>query len=118
MFRAASPSPAERRTLAALWRAGRRSCSPARAAIWLSTTWRTSTRRFGGFSTGDEFDLAGFVYSSAETEKFTENGAHTSGLLTVTDGANVAKLTLLGNYVTSDFALSTDAHGGTFVKFV
>jgi hypothetical protein len=39
-------------------------------------------------------------------------------LLTVTDGANVAKLTLLGHYFTSDFALPTDAHGGTFVKFV
>jgi hypothetical protein len=39
-------------------------------------------------------------------------------LLTVTDGADVAKLTLLGNYVTSEFALSTDSHGGTFVRFV
>jgi antigen 43 len=66
----------------------------------------------GGFSTGDKFDLGGFGYTTSETEVFS------AGTLTVTDGAQVAKLTLLGSYVTSDFALSTDNHGGTFVKFV
>ena len=30
----------------------------------------------------------------------------------------MANLTLLGNYVTSDFALSADGHGGALVKFV
>ena len=42
----------------------------------------------------------------------------TSGTRTVVDGAKTATLSLLGSYVTSDFALSTDSHGGTFVKFV
>ena len=72
----------------------------------------------GGFSTGDKFDLGGFTYSAGEKETFKENAAHTSGLLTVTDGAEVAKLTLLGNYTSSDFALSDDNHGGTSVKHV
>ncbi len=72
----------------------------------------------GGFSTGDEFDLGGFGYTTSETEVFSSNAGHTSGTLTVTDGSQVAKLTLLGSYVTSDFALSDDHHGGTFVKFV
>ena len=72
----------------------------------------------GGFSTGDEFDLGGFGYATSETEVFTENAAHTQGTLTVTDGAKVANLTLLGNYATGDFHLSTDNHGGTFVKYV
>ncbi len=71
----------------------------------------------GGYSTGDEFDLGGFSYSSSETRSFTEAGSLTSGTLTVTDGAQVAHLTLLGSYVTSNFALSNDTHGGTFVKF-
>lgn len=35
--------------------------------------------------------------------------------VTVTDGRDRAKLTLLGTYVTSDFALSNDGHRGTFV---
>ncbi len=72
----------------------------------------------GGFSTGDEFDLGGFGYTTSETEVFSSNAGHTSGTLTVTDGSQVAKLTLLGNYVTSDFALSDDHHSGTFVKLV
>ena len=48
---------------------------------------------------------------------FSSNAGHTSGTLTVTDGGQVAKLTLLGNYVASDFALSDDHHSGTFVKY-
>jgi autotransporter passenger strand-loop-strand repeat protein len=61
-------------------------------------------------------DLAGFAYSSAgEKVSWSEAASHTSGTLTITDGAQVAKLRLLGDYVTSDFALSTDGHGGSYV---
>ena len=35
--------------------------------------------------------------------------------LTVSDGAQVAHLSLIGSYVSSDFHLATDAHGGTYV---
>jgi hypothetical protein len=66
----------------------------------------------GGYSTGDEFDLGGFAFSAGETRSFA------SGTLTVVDGSKTATLSLLGSYVTSDFALSTDSHGGTFVRFV
>ena len=55
----------------------------------------------GGYSTGDEFDLGGFAFGAGETRSFTEAASLTSGTLTVTDGADVAKLTLLGSYVTS-----------------
>jgi autotransporter passenger strand-loop-strand repeat protein len=72
----------------------------------------------GGFSTNDEFDLGGFTYSAGETRSFTEAGSHTSGTLKIVDGSKSANLTLLGSYVTSNFALSTDGSGGTFVKFV
>ena len=72
----------------------------------------------GGFSTGDSFDLGGFAYGLGETWSFTEAASLTSGTLSVVDGGLTAKLTLLGNYVTSDFALSDDSLGGTFVKFV
>jgi large repetitive protein len=69
-----------------------------------------------GFAAGDAIDLGGFGYSAGETETFVENSAHTQGLLTVTDRAQAANLTLLGNYTSSDFTLSNDGHGGTFVK--
>jgi autotransporter passenger strand-loop-strand repeat protein len=70
-----------------------------------------------GFATGAEIDLGGFGYSAGETRSFTEGAGNTSGTLTVIDGATSVQLTLLGNYVTSNFALSTDGSGGTAVKF-
>ena len=72
----------------------------------------------GGYSTGDELDLGGFASGSGETLSFTEAASLLSGTLGVHDGGLTASLTLLGKYVTSDFALSTDGHGGSFVKFV
>jgi autotransporter passenger strand-loop-strand repeat protein len=63
---------------------------------------------------GQKVDLGGFAFSSGETVTWTQAG--TSGTLTVSDGAKVANLTLIGTYVTSDFALAGDGHGGTFVS--
>jgi hypothetical protein len=72
----------------------------------------------GGYASGDEFDLGGFAFGAGETRSFTDNSGHTGGTLSVTDGSRHAHLSLLGNYVTGDFALAADGHGGTFVKFV
>jgi len=72
----------------------------------------------GGYSTGDEFDLGGFTSGSAEKFSYTEAANLLSGTLSVHDGGLTASLTLLGKYVTGDFALANDGHGGSFVKFV
>jgi hypothetical protein len=40
---------------------------------------------------------------------------NTSGTLTVTDGVDTLNLTLLGQYSTASFKLSSDGHGGTLV---
>jgi autotransporter passenger strand-loop-strand repeat protein len=74
--------------------------------------------QIGGFGASDKFDLGGFAYGAGETRSFTEAASHASGTLKVVDGAKSASLTLLGSYVSGDFALSTDGAGGTFVKFV
>jgi hypothetical protein len=71
----------------------------------------------GGFSTGDMFDLGGFSCSSSETLSFTEAGSLTSGALKLVDGGQTANLTLLGSFATSNFTLSNDGPGGTFVKY-
>jgi hypothetical protein len=68
----------------------------------------------GMTGTGQEVDLVGFAYSSATESASWSQGAG-GGTLTVTDGAQVATLSLIGTYVTSNFVLSTDGHGGTFV---
>ena len=69
----------------------------------------------GMTSSKDKIDLGGFTFGAGETVTWTQAGGGTSGTLTVNDGAKTASLTLLGNYVTSDFQLSDDNIGGTYV---
>jgi hypothetical protein len=42
-------------------------------------------------------------------------GSNTSGTLTVSDGTHTTNLTLLGQYATAQFNLTSDGHGGTLV---
>jgi hypothetical protein len=46
----------------------------------------------------------------------TQGRIAASGTLTVTDGTHTAQIALLGQYVTANFHLSADGHGGTLVK--
>lgn len=69
-----------------------------------------------GFVKGDKIDLGGFAFSTAAKASFTEAASLTSGTLTVLAGSQRAQLTLLGNYTTSNFALSNDGAGGIFIK--
>jgi len=70
--------------------------------------------KISGLSTiAEKIDLGGFTFSAGETVTWTQAG--TSGTLKVHDGAKTASLTLIGTYVTGDFTLSNDSHGGTFV---
>jgi len=67
-------------------------------------------------STGTELDLRDIGYNSATTlASFVENGAKTSGVLTVTDGTHTAHITLMGNYSNSTFDLASDGSNGTLV---
>jgi autotransporter passenger strand-loop-strand repeat protein len=61
----------------------------------------------------EKIDLGGFTFSVSETASWAQAG--TSGTLKVVDGAKTASLTLIGSYVTSDFHLLDDGHGGTLV---
>ncbi|MGC2413666.1 MAG: hypothetical protein WA459_13355, partial [Stellaceae bacterium] len=71
---------------------------------------------FTGPSPLDQLDLRGIAFGSGTTRSFTEAASNTSGTLTVTDGTHSVHLTLLGNYITNNFALFTDSHGGTRVN--
>jgi autotransporter passenger strand-loop-strand repeat protein len=73
--------------------------------------------QIAGFGAGDKIDLGGFAFAKSETVAFKEAASKTSGTLTVVDGSKTATLTLTGVYVTSNFALATDAAGGTFVSY-
>jgi autotransporter passenger strand-loop-strand repeat protein len=73
------------------------------------------TGKVKGFAAPDRIDLRSVAFGAATTRSFTEAASHTSGTLTVTDGTHTVQLTLLGQYLTSNFTLSTDNHGGTRV---
>jgi Tryptophan-rich Synechocystis species C-terminal domain/RTX calcium-binding nonapeptide repeat (4 copies) len=70
----------------------------------------------GSVASSDEFDLKDVKFASAMVS-FT-NGTSTGGTLQVTDGTNIATISLVGNYSTyqsSNFTLSPDTGTGTIV---
>ena len=85
----------------------------ATAVLELDNLASFSAKISGMSQATQQVDLGGFAFSSGETVSWAQSG--TSGTLTVTDGAKVAHLTLIGTYVTGDFHLSNDTHGGTLV---
>jgi hypothetical protein len=70
--------------------------------------------KLSGFTVGDRLDLRQFDPTTT-TLAFAENAAMTQGTLTVTDGALVAKITLLGQYSAAQFHKSSDGVGGTYI---
>ena len=71
-----------------------------------------------GFHFGDQIDLRGLAFTSGkDTLSWSQltSGANASGTLTVTSGAKVETLTLLGQYAVADFSATSDGHGGTLI---
>jgi hypothetical protein len=71
-----------------------------------------------GFTLGDEIDLRGLAYTSGITKlSWTQltSGANASGTLTVSSGAAVETLTLLGQYTAANFSATSDGAGGTLI---
>jgi hypothetical protein len=69
------------------------------------------TGTVAGISGADALDLADIDPLKAQQPSFAGNSA--GGTLTVTDGTHTANIALLGNYMASTFAPSSDGHGGT-----
>jgi hypothetical protein len=66
-----------------------------------------------GLTGADAIDLADI--SDGANTKATFSGNADGGTLTVTNGSQTANITLLGDYLTSGWTLSSDGHGGTLV---
>jgi hypothetical protein len=67
-----------------------------------------------GMSGEDAIDLADIDASKVQPPSYS--GDAFGGTLTVTDGVHAANVALLGNYLASAFATSSDGHGGTMVS--
>jgi hypothetical protein len=64
-----------------------------------------------GMSGQDVVDLRDINFSTIHTPVYS--GTSSGGVLTVTDGVHVAQIDLIGNYLASSFAPSSDGQGGT-----
>jgi hypothetical protein len=68
-----------------------------------------------GFAATDRLDFTSVAFGSTTKESYAAKGQ--GGILTVTDGTQVAKLTLLGQYAAAGFGIEADGHGGTNVTY-
>jgi hypothetical protein len=69
------------------------------------------TGTVAGMSGNDAIDFADIDPTKVQQPTF--NGNSSGGTLSVTDGAHTANIALLGDYLASTFAASSDGHGGT-----
>jgi hypothetical protein len=70
--------------------------------------------QISGFGGGDQIDLADIFFGASTTLAYSQ-GNDLGATLTVSDGTDTANLVLFGQYLASDFAISTDGHGGTLI---
>ena len=76
----------------------------------------SSSATISGFGVPGDIDLLDIAYTSGTTTLgFVEAGNNLSGTLTVSSSGHVANLTLLGQYVTGQFHMANDGHGGTLI---
>jgi T5SS/PEP-CTERM-associated repeat protein len=68
-----------------------------------------------GFAKGDGLDLT--TFGSGTKISFKENAAKTQGTLTISQGAQHASLTLLGQFVAAGFAVGSDHHSGSLITY-
>jgi plastocyanin len=71
--------------------------------------------KVAGFTAADQFDLADITFGSGTTLGYAPNAGNTGGTLTANDGSHHASIALLGQYMASSFAASSDGHGGTLI---
>jgi hypothetical protein len=73
------------------------------------------TGQISGFKAGELMDLADIGFGPGTTLTYTPNNSNTGGTLMVSDGTHTANLSLLGQYMASSFAMSSDGHVGTYI---
>src|SRR5262249_34157087 len=67
-----------------------------------------------GFGTPDAIDLIDIGFGASTSLTFAPAGAG-SGTLTVTNGAETARIGLLGQFIAGQVRIPNDGHGGTLV---
>ena len=73
------------------------------------------TGKLSGFAGQDVIDLFDIGFGANTTLAYSADKDNTGGTLSVMDGAHIANIALLGQYMASQFAMSSDGHGRTLV---
>ena len=69
-----------------------------------------------GLAQGQSIDLADIAYATSNSFTYSANSTGASGgELTLSNGTHSASIELLGSYLASSFATSSDGHGGTLL---
>jgi phosphodiesterase/alkaline phosphatase D-like protein len=68
-----------------------------------------------GFGGKDVIDLRKIAFGTDTALVYSPNADNAGGTLTVSDGKHAANVTLLGQFMASEFATSSDGHGGTSI---
>ena len=89
--------------------------SARRAATFELDEALTYNLTISGFGVPGAIDFSAVAFNSGTTSATYTSTGISAGTLSVTDGTHTAAIALLGQYVTANFKLSTDGHGGTLV---
>jgi hypothetical protein len=69
-----------------------------------------------GLGGENRIDLTDVAFGANTTLGYSDNNNGSGGTLTVSDGASMATLALLGQYIASSFAMESDGNSGTVVS--
>jgi len=96
--------------------------APPSSALAATSSGQTSggqgsnfTGTVSGFGAQDVIDLPGIAFDAQATLGYLPDSDQTGGTQPFMDGAQSAKIALLGNYMASSFAAVGDHHGDTIV---
>jgi hypothetical protein len=76
---------------------------------------KTYTLTISSFGVPGAIDFSAVAYVSGTTSATYTSTSSSGGTLSLTDGTHTAQIALLGQYVTANFKLSDDGHGGTLI---
>jgi hypothetical protein len=68
-----------------------------------------------GFAGANSIDLSDIAFGAGSTIGYAPDSGNMGGTLSIGDGAHMANIALLGNYMASSFVASSDGHGGTLI---
>jgi len=91
--------------------------TPSTLVLDAATSFHGTIASFGFPGRADQIDLLDIAFGTTKKSQMSFSGNGTDSFVNVTDGLHTASIHLLGYYIASEFAVSSDGHGGTLITF-